>query len=898
MSYHGSRRSSSGDPGSIIDNIINNVFNEYLRAKAELDTDWPWPLSAVQDFAEDLYNNVVNIPKKVADRVHDVLEDFFEWIWDNVSSVVYDYFRDVYYTVVDWSWRFDTPWRYIIRPLLLPAAFMYVAYRDHIGPALDNVVQRVGQWFDGAFNAAAETIASVLRPIVDPIRSFVDTVSSFITETLPSWIDATRKFFAEDIPRFITETLPGWFNAMYRFMISLPERIPEFLGTIAEWMWDRIQWLGGLISEKISEVTATIRDWVMRVFDAIGDLFDEVIEAGRRLLGAPRQGDVIAGLLRSLAPLILGAFAATLALDLASIKVAGSGADLDGIKQFISNLMPADKVVSSLINAVVTAGILIPAQYVIWRETRPKILDPSTYVTAYFRGIINETALDDHMALHGIRPDQVPIMVETARPLPNVADAWRWLNKDLIDVDDFIRYARGLGWRENEVRTWMLDLQYDLRLFDLYRIFDTVSTEPQWLVDKLKIYGYSITDIENVALSILRRPFRDDVRNIVRGLIELYEMGLIDDEKFMAELQRLEEESMMTFNVVGWDGLNRVSRTVKGPMFYLTDYEKKALLEYAKFRRERYIIRQKLYALLRALRAGRITRDKFVEEAKALGIPDELIETLIETEAKVYTPSATFLLTLSETLRLDPNWVLEKLDELGVPDDLKPHLLKYAVYKRLDPYIRRVVERYHDEFVNGYISEEEFRERVRALGRPDDEINLLVIAGKAERRVRFKAAARRAIVNAYKKMKISYDEAVTRLVAIGLTEEAARELLNAAKTELDLYAKYDLWKDEASGYITTLRTMYKYGYIDYDTLVQELKAAGKTDQEISWIVKRADMEFEREINKILEDAILTALRKDKITPEQAVEELVGLGMRRERAQALVSKVMAAKKFEG
>jgi predicted RND superfamily exporter protein len=82
------------------------------------------------------------------------------------------------------------------------------------------------------------------------------------------------------------------------------------------------------------------------------------------------------------------------------------------------------------------------------------------------------------------------------------------------------------------------------------------------------------------------------------------------------------------------------------------------------------------------------------------------------------------------------------------------------------------------------------------------------------------------------------------------------------------------------------------GFMTEDQLRQELKKLMFTDEEIELRIKRA---IEEDEAKMLADLLAEAdnlLKKGEMTPEEYVEHLTSLGMRRERAEARARKILA------
>jgi 3-phosphoglycerate kinase len=104
---------------------------------------------------------------------------------------------------------------------------------------------------------------------------------------------------------------------------------------------------------------------------------------------------------------------------------------------------------------------------------------------------------------------------------------------------------------------------------------------------------------------------------------------------------------------------------------------------------------------------------------------------------------------------------------------------------------------------------------------------------------------------------------------------------------------YVITKDERSALATSLIKKYVMGFMSEDELRSELKKLMYSDEEIELRIRRAAVEDEV---KMLSDLLAEAdslLKKGEITPDDYVEYLTSLGMRRERAEARAAKIIAS-----
>lgn len=97
----------------------------------------------------------------------------------------------------------------------------------------------------------------------------------------------------------------------------------------------------------------------------------------------------------------------------------------------------------------------------------------------------------------------------------------------------------------------------------------------------------------------------------------------------------------------------------------------------------------------------------------------------------------------------------------------------------------------------------------------------------------------------------------------------------------------NILSDERTGLRSVYVRQFKLGLIDEPALRVKLRSCYYTDAEVDWIVQRAKVEYELEELELSISALKEAYRKDLLTPEEFLSELVRLGVAEKRARLIV-----------
>jgi len=264
--------------------------------------------------------------------------------------------------------------------------------------------------------------------------------------------------------------------------------------------------------------------------------------------------------------------------------------------------------------------------------------------------------------------------------------------------------------------------------------------------------------------------------NMIKGFGAELAPKVVVDEDYMKKLLeayrvRWEREVIMRLRRWMWVFIWRTTQMAEAGYDVdeiLSEYADKARLtqDELEFMRELahmfvniYKRERKIRAIINRLRRGVITPDEAVRELKALDIPEDIAEAIVEGEAKPYVLSIATLLSYAEVVPVPEDLLIKKLEALGVPDDEKDLILQVFGIRPIKDERARVIRRILDDFEEGYLTESEARGRFKEYDLRDAEINLLITAGKMYREGRVKKYKVDAILGKLRRGAISVQEA-------------------------------------------------------------------------------------------------------------------------------------------
>lgn len=825
------------------------------------DTGWPWPLDAVQAFFEELLRRILQVPERVWERARSALADVFAWFWGQIANPIYRVSREAYNLVARWTWDIPFPFSHIARLIAFPAALTYVGLRDIIVPGLRDAVNTIRMHFDGALSAVSETISSIFRPLVNPALTFFNTVVTFITDTMPGFVRVAVDFLTtmprrfDDFARwaretlwlafrslveFFTRTVPDWTGKAVNFALEVPgrllrwatEELPELLKQYVEAIWrfmderllTPLRDKAAVLWEELSERVRALVDGVIGFYSDIPGAYE-------------REGFV--GLLARVMPLFATGFTLMLALDIASIRIAGSGLDLSGLKDFMREYVLSLFKPDIFISVFLAVAIVKPLEYILraqFRTTRP---DPGDALKFLSKNLITEDQAREYLRIAGYREDEVDLYLRAIYREPRFSDI-------------FTAYRRG-KISEDEYRVWLSILNIDRAetlagTFYPYRIMEEAEFKlpsPFVLVaaietgelseDTLKrILEFELVHpefIDVTAKALMWRAARDDRALLRRFVLDAFQDGMLRPDELTHYLA-----------VLGIHG--DIVETITN---------------IAIVTREKSIRRKTISMMERAYLEGYISREDFERLLESYGIDPEL--------AKKYVLLLSYV--------RDNYWVVkETRDERS-------------------SYVRTLVSM----FKRGLLSEDELEAKLRQLNLNELEIMLIKARARLEYNAEQIELQFNDLVEKIKQGRISRSEFVDLCTKLGIKYERCSLYANYYWTKYIGDEFYKITADERKALATLLTRRYVAGFMTLEELREELLRLGFAPEEVELRVRRAEIEDEM---KMLEDLIKEldqALKNFEIGFDEYVEALVSLGMRRERAEARARRITGGVRYK-
>jgi hypothetical protein len=520
---------------------------------------------------------------------------------------------------------------------------------------------------------------------------------------------------------------------------------------------------------------------------------------------------------------------------MASVKVMGTGIDLHNVSETVRSIISSFFDIRMFTSVFLAIAVQKPLEYAAKRAFRTERPSPGDALKFLAKNIIDENEAFNYLQIAGY-PDEI-------------AEKYiRSIYREPPFEAVFTAYKRG-KIDEREYRAWLTILNIDKAetlsgtLYP-YRVLE----EAAYRLPSPFVLTYAVETGE-VPDDVLRRIFEYELMHpeFVDVMVSALKWRAARDERSLLRryvIDNFIDGALKTTELDHYLGI-----------LGLTGDLTKSIIEVADLSRRKNIRRKALSYLEKQFLEGYMSRDEFVDKLVSYGFDDELVREYA---------------ALLQYVRDNYMVVKETKDERSA---LRTSLVNK--YKR------------------GLLTDEALESELRKLNLNEIEIALTIARAKLEFDAEQKEILFNDLIERLKQGRLSKSEFVDQCTRLTINYDRC---LAYANYYWDKYVGdefYVITKDERSALASAYLKKYVAGFMIEDELKEKLKKLAFTDEEIALRIERAMVEDEV---KMLMDLLAEAdayLKKGEMSPEDYVEYLVSLGMRREKAEARARKILAS-----
>lgn len=263
------------------------------------------------------------------------------------------------------------------------------------------------------------------------------------------------------------------------------------------------------------------------------------------------------------------------------------------------------------------------------------------------------------------------------------------LSKGLILKEDALKELINLGIEE-DIAESMIEVQaktYTLSIAQYLSYANYIDIPVEWLEKKLDLLGVP-DDEKQLILSIFEiKPISNERDSLVKRYLDEFESGYIDEKTVRTNLSRL---GVLPKSVDLLIEMKKVEKSMNA---------KKLLVD----------------ATLNKLKRGVMRLDEAIAELKKYIVDENLIYALIEKNVRTYTFSPDKMISMSEYVPIDLNWLIEKARTYGYPEEEVRLFPAYAVAREISEEMKRLANELGQAFAEGVITEDDYKKALDEL---------------------------------------------------------------------------------------------------------------------------------------------------------------------------------------